>query len=232
GLDDGNYYQIALALVERLEEADASQAEPFRQKLRQIIGRSDDAVMRVVDRPSRLGAITRIENTDVADMRKAKRRLLSLIASLRETLPPQRPSLRYGDIQMTEAGTPQFSVICPDELAEARGQLRAALRELDDELTLNQSSQARHRLILATFGHLPTEQAPVLGELSADLSASYPGAGDYVIRTTTAADGSAVIALIGGDAAGLAKAVTNWTAFLEYAPGDSGAAPSPEPASQ
>lgn len=217
GFDDANYYQLVQVMIGHLRNRDPEEADSYQQKLDQVLSYQSDALIHAEKQKKRMGDITVVTTRREIDrMREAQRRLLDMMVELNSLLGHRPGTLWYGDRKVIDGGEATFR-IAANSYPQHEQQLYAGLQALLPDMTRSDDQNTPNQIVLAQWSDLAGSNNAELAELTGDLSPSYPRAGEYVIRDAGRDEnGQWVIALIGGDEAGLHKAIENWLRFIEY----------------
>ncbi|HRU05958.1 MAG TPA: hypothetical protein P5137_09315, partial [Candidatus Brocadiia bacterium] len=210
GLEDANYYLMALDLLRALERKDSTAGAAAKSELEAIIGKRPNSLVAFQVQNTQTGPVLQCMTTDTAVFRKAKAQLLDFIIRHRGQVPPAPPLVRWGSMDIASQGKAIFAVTNDPSLQEAAAGLLAHINARSG-LAPNPSAAST---IAITTADSPFVASLVQCGLDTGLTPLYPGPGSYVIREFPGPGQSRLIAIIGRDKAGAELGARNAARFI------------------
>jgi len=221
GLEDANYYLMALDLVRALESQPqtAELGRKARRELEGIAGKRQDSTVRFAYQKTRTGELLQCLTLDTHAFRTAKAALLELIVRYRDRLPHRGATVKWGEIAIAREGEPQFSVAFGRDLEEAAEAIREHIERrigmrkcrvvgLDTALTSEGG-------VIAVVSRDDAAFLKRLADSGIDpgISPTYPASGSYLIREVTLG-GRVWIIIVGADRQGALLGAKNACQFM------------------
>jgi|GEM_PF-6490845 len=215
------YGRILALLLHLLDEAQADPAkQPLVKKIRseldKIIGPGDGAILKIEHKESRLTAKQGVRGVNIMnpyamspnarDHEHAKVAVIDLIQQLLNAYPQIKYNVAYGDHQFVSKGIAHFKTNDSDAWA--------ALHKYLGRYTSRSSDAAPITLLAGTNTSADITTFVEDNSLTDRINNRYPAAGHYAIMTGKAKD-KPVIAVIGGDNAGVTQGVASLIQFLQ-----------------
>jgi hypothetical protein len=190
GLDDGNYYVIALNMISALPPDDKIE---FGQRLKEIISTSPKSLISITEKMDETGIIDAVGrfrgkafiSPSENDFREMKARLLALITEMSHKVPVQAASVNFGDHAVLREGKSVFKI--PENMtfqAYAMKFFELASNKLDYSPPVPEKTGEHDSIFfIGTMKELNRllPQLAKTRELS-DLGQGYPLAGNFVVR--------------------------------------------------
>ena len=230
GLDDGNLYLLAKALIRALP--DKQTRGECQQRLEQIVGTREDSLIRFADIDTRMGLVTQLKaRPDTAQFRLAKQRLIRLVEDLAGRAPVQKANVNFGLQPIIRSGKAVHEIpagmACADKVVAF---LKAAAGDLALESPVPTEIRASDPYPVFFCG-TPDELRALLPALAdhetlSDIGEDYPKPGSYAIRLVAkpvdrrkkgkAEDVPVSLLVICGDEAGADQALANMLNVLTF----------------
>lgn len=226
GLEDANYYYMALDIVKALEynPKTAPLGKQARAELDAISGKSKDSLVRFEYQSSREGNSLSCATTDTFAFREAKRRLLAFIIQYSPKASGWVGPVRWGRTEIVRDDLPQVALAFGKGLETAVAPLQAHIDARSakkvrlssvEKLSADKEMQGGLLLLLSREDGTMLDRLEKKG-IALGLSATYPAAGSYVIRQVANpwTPDKPLIIIIGADAGGAARGAKNAAAFI------------------
>jgi hypothetical protein len=193
GLDDGNYYLLALSMIRALPK---TERDIYLKRLGKIVGEGDDALIKFTERLTGVGHVTAMGRYhgkvfkpwyDAATMNRAKRQTLELIKELIPKVPVQKAAADFGTKTLIRDGRSIY--VLPAGMPGTANAVKflkkaaAPLKFTRPEPVKIKSGNKQAMFFFGTVAEL-RKLLPKRAKESglADLNKDYPGKGQYVIR--------------------------------------------------
>ncbi len=188
GMEEGNLCAVLSWYIEHLEKVEAepaSKAKKAREKLAQIIGPSENSIIKWKEAVRYKYPVKEIKASS-ADYKKAKKEILELLLSLKDDAQKYiRPSLYWNDTELIHEGKAVAAIyydkIKPDVIVKAIKKLSGIeLPSFNAGGDLN--DKYKTAIIIGNASQNPLSKKILDQNQSRDADNNYPGAGSYYIR--------------------------------------------------
>jgi hypothetical protein len=228
GLEDANYYYMALDIVKLLESQPATAAlgKQARAELESISGKNKDSLVAFEYEKTPLGLLLACKTTDSHAFRQAKRKLLDFIARYGAQTAGRCRPVKWGETVIARDGAPLFAVAHGEGLEKAASGLAAWIDARSGRSVAGGAPAAAKATQLLRLDKVALPGAPAIavvtgrdkafldrlaaGGVTLPVTALYPAPGSYVIHQT----GESLIVIYGGDVKGAELGAANAARFI------------------
>lgn len=231
GLEDANYYYMALDLVRLLESnpATAALGKQARAELDLISGKSKDSLVKFEYEKTPLGNLLACKTTDTSAFRQAKRKLLEFIVKYRAEAPARPRPVKWGEVAIARDGAPLYSVAHGEGLDRAAAGLAGWINERAGRTVGGGAPLAATPVQVVDLSKTELPAKPVImvvtgrdkavldrNGLDLPVTAAYPAPGGYVIHfgASPAKGGPKHCVIYGGDVKGAELGAANAARFI------------------